>query len=309
MSPFQKIDTKIESFSAQMIDLVDPTASLLRMDSSAEHAEGPVYIPADDSVVWSDTVGDRVFKCQANSVSIYREPARYQNGNALDLEGRIVACSHRDRAIVRQERNGQWQTLVDSYQGRRLNSPNDLVVKSDGTIWFTDPPFGLTNPQEGCGGQQEQFGSFVFRFDPATEEMDAVITEMERPNGLAFSPDEKLLYVSDTSAAVNPNLLHHILAYPLVDGRTVKAGSVFAVIDPGEPDGFCLDTQGNIFTSARDGIQIYSSKGSLLGKIKVPEVCANVTFGGKHYDQLFITAGKSLYRIQMKVHSDKGAFR
>ncbi|MGB7487481.1 MAG: SMP-30/gluconolactonase/LRE family protein [Phormidesmis sp.] len=166
-------------------------------------------------------MGDRVFKYQAGKVSIYTEPARYQNGNALDLEGRIVACSHRDRAIVRQEHSGQWRTLV------------------------------------------------------------------------------------------NPNLLHHILAYPLTNGRitngrTAKADSVFAVIDPGELDGFCLDAQGNIVTSAKDGTQIYSPKGSLSGKIKVPEVCANVTFGGKHCDQLFITAGKSLCRIQTKVPPGKG---
>ncbi|MEL7331942.1 MAG: SMP-30/gluconolactonase/LRE family protein [Cyanobacteria bacterium J06560_2] len=283
-----------------MDTLVDPGASLLLIDNSCEHTEGPVYIPADDSVVWSDTKGDRVLKYKAGQVTTYREPARFQNGNALDLEDRIVACSHLDRAIVRQEKTGEWKVLVDRYQGKRLNSPNDGVVKSDGTIWFTDPPFGLINPEEGCGGDQEQFGSFVFRFDPATAEINAVVTEMEKPNGLAFSPDESLLYISDTSAAMNDSLPHHILAYEIVEGRTAKNGSVFATVSPGEPDGFCLDAKGNIFTSAKDGVQIYSPAGSLLGKIKVPEVCANVTFGGDRNQHLFITAGKSLYSIQLK---------
>ena len=300
----QEIETHIERFSDQLDQFIDIkaslTLSLTLIDQSAQHTEGPVYLPAEDSVVWSDVVGDRILKYKDGKVSVFKQPARYQNGNALDLEGRIVGCSHRDRAIVRQEHSGEWQILVDRCDNKRLNSPNDITVKSDGTIWFTDPSFGLTSPNEGCGGQQEQFGSFVFRFDPATEEIDAVIKEMERPNGLAFSPDEQLLYVSDTSAVVNPSLLHHILVYDIVNGRTAKNGRVFAEVSPGEPDGFCLDTHGNLFTSAADGVHIYSPSGDLLGKIKTPEICANLTFGGKDRDRLFITAGNSLYSIQLK---------
>ena len=296
----QQMKTQIEQFSTQLDELVDKEAVVTLIDNSSQHTEGPVYIPAEDSVVWSDVVGDRLLQYQGGEVSVFKSPARYQNGNALDLEGRIVGCSHRDRAIVRQEHSGEWKILIDRYNNKRLNSPNDIVVKSDGTIWFTDPSFGLTSPNEGCGGQQEQFGSFVFRFDPVTQEIDAVIKEMERPNGLAFSPDERLLYVSDTSAVVNPSLLHHILVYDIIDGRVAENGRVFAEIHPGEPDGFCVDASGNVFTSAADGVHIYSSAGVLLGKIRTPEICANLTFGGKAYDRLFITAGDSLYSIQLK---------
>ncbi|MEL6160823.1 MAG: SMP-30/gluconolactonase/LRE family protein [Cyanobacteria bacterium J06627_32] len=294
------IETQIEINDPKMTELIDPRASLVLLDDSCEHTEGPAYIPASDSVIWSDTKGDRVLRWKDGEVSVFRAPARYQNGNAIDAEGAVVACSHRDRAIIRQDKNGEWHILVDSYQGKRLNSPNDLAVKSDGTIWFSDPPFGLTHPEEGCGGQQEQFGSYVFRFDPKTEEITAVITEMERPNGLAFSPDESILYVSDTSAIVNPQLHNHILAYRIVDGRSAADGRVFAVVEPGEPDGFCVDEQGNVLTSSKDSVQIYAPEGTLLGKIMIPEVCANLTFGGKEKNRLFITAGKSLYTIELK---------
>ena len=293
-------NTQIEIFDSALTELVSPEAELICIDDSSQHTEGPVYIPAEDSVVWSDVVGDRLLKYKSGEVSVFKTPARYQNGNALDLEGRLVGCSHRDRAIVRQEHDGQWKVLVDSYEGKRLNSPNDIVVKSDGTLWFTDPSFGLTTPSEGCGGQQEQFGSFVFRFDPSTKEIDAVVTEMERPNGLAFSPDEKLLYVSDTSAVVNPSFLHHILVYEIVDGRSARRGRVFAEVVSGESDGCCVDSRGIVFPSAQDGGQVYSPDGGRWGMICVPEVCANVTFGGVVCDRLFVTAGTSLYSIQLK---------
>lgn len=294
------INPDIEIADPQMNDLVAPDAILVQLDNSARHTEGPVYVPSDDSVVWSDVKGDRLLRWHANEVSVLRDPAHFQNGNALDATGRIVACSHRDRAIVRQGDNDQWHILVDSYQGKRLNSPNDLVVKSDGTIWFTDPPFGITQADEGCGGQQEQPGSFVFRFEPETGDIDAVITTMKRPNGLAFSPDERLLYVSDTSAVEKPDGCHEIRVYDIIDGRTATNERVFAVVEPGEPDGFCVDEQGNVFTSSQDSIQIYSPEGTYLGKIPTPEVCANLTFGGEHRDRLFITAGDSLYTIQVK---------
>ncbi|EDX86466.1 SMP-30/Gluconolaconase/LRE-like region superfamily [Synechococcus sp. PCC 7335] len=287
-------------FVESMHELISSEALLVQLDGDSRHAEGPVYIPSDGSVVWSDVKGDRMLRWHDGSVSVFREPSHFQNGNALDLEGRIVACSHGDRAIVRQAKEGQWRVLVDRYQGKRLNSPNDLVVKSDGTLWFTDPPFGLTQPEEGCGGQQEQSGSFVFRFDPGTGEINAVITDMERPNGLAFSPDETLLYVSDTSAVERPQMCHDIRVYDIINGRKAANMRMFAVVKPGQPDGFCVDAKGNIFTSSQDSVQIYSPAGELLGKIPIPEVCTNVTFGGVNRDHLFITTSHSLYRIKTK---------
>ncbi|MGB7414425.1 MAG: SMP-30/gluconolactonase/LRE family protein [Thermosynechococcaceae cyanobacterium] len=293
------VKTKIEVYDPRMGDLIDSGAVLIQIDSSSQHTEGPVYMPANDSVIWSDVSGNRLLRWRNDSVSVLRTPSCYQNGNALDLEGRLVSCSHGDRAIIRQDHDHQWRTLVNCYQDKQLNSPNDLVVKSDGTIWFTDPPFGLTQPNEGLGGEQEQPGSFVFRFDPATGDIEAVIIEMERPNGLVFSPDERLLYVSDTSAYEDAELYHDIRVYDVVEGRTVTNGRVFTVVDPGQPDGLCVDWQGHIFTSSKDSVQVYTPAGSILGKILVPEICANLTFGGVNRDRLLITAGTSLYAIDL----------
>lgn len=290
----------IEIYDERMRMLVRRDASLQKLANGAVHSEGPVYFQEDDSVVWSDAHGNRLLHWSAtDGVSVLREPSDYQSGNYRDLEGRLVSCSSGLRAIIRRDRNGEWKILVDRYQGKRLNSPNDLVVKSDGTIWFTDPPYGITQPNQGYGGEQEQPGSFVYRFDPATGEIDAVVTDMVRPNGLAFSPDESILYVSDTAAFNIPNGPHHIRAYEVVNGQSVRNGRTFAVVEPGQPDGFRTDENGNIFTSSKDSVQVYAPDGTRLGKIRVPEVVANLTFGGSERDRLLIAAGKSLYAIDL----------
>ena len=288
----------VEVYDARMTALVSPDASLEKLAEGAKHSEGPVYFPEDDSVIWSDVSGNRLFRwSQAEGVSIVREPSDYQNGNYRDREGRLVSCSHGQRAIIRREHTGEWSVLVDRYRGARLNSPNDLVVKSDGSIWFTDPPFGLTQPAEGYNQPQEQPGSFVYRFHPDTGEIDVVIQEMERPNGIAFSPDETILYVTDTSQVDYPQGHHTIRAYDVVNGKYVENSRVFAIIEPGQPDGLSVDGSGNVFTSSADSVQVYAPDGIRLGKIRVPEVCANLTFGGSDRKRLFITAGQSLYAI------------
>ncbi|MBD2496284.1 SMP-30/gluconolactonase/LRE family protein [Nostoc sp. FACHB-280] len=291
----------IEIYDDRLRAIVPTDASLEKLANGAVHSEGPVYIPEDDSVIWSDAHGNRLLRWSpADHVSVLRDPSDYQSGNYRDLEGRIVACSSGLRAIIRREHNGKWKVLCDRYNGKRLNSPNDLVVKSDGTIWFTDPPYGITEPNQGYGGEQEQPGSYVYRFDPVTDEIYPVVTDMVRPNGLAFSPDESLLYVSDTAAFNIPDGVHHIRVYDVIDGRETKNGRVFAIIEPGLPDGLRVDEVGNIFTSSQDSVQVYTPDGTLLGKILVPETCANLTFGGQERDHLFITAGKSLYAIDLK---------
>ncbi|QIR35558.1 SMP-30/gluconolactonase/LRE family protein [Tolypothrix sp. PCC 7910] len=288
----------IEIYDDRLRAIVATDASLQKLANGAVHSEGPVYFHEDDSVVWSDAHGDRLLRWSTtDNVTVIRQPSNYQSGNYRDLEGRLVACSSGLRAIIRREHDGEWQVLVDRYQGKRLNSPNDLVVKSDRTIWFTDPPYGITEPNQGYGGEQEQRGSYVYRFEPVTGEIDPVVTDMIRPNGLAFSPDESLLYVSDTAAFNIPGGPHHIRVYEVVDGRWAKNGRVFAVIEPGQPDGLRVDRQGNVFTSSEDSVQVYAPDGTCLGKILVPETSANLTFGGKEHDRLFITAGKSLYAI------------
>ncbi|MHC5596630.1 MAG: SMP-30/gluconolactonase/LRE family protein [Nostoc sp.] len=298
----------IEIYDDRLLAIVRPGALLQELANGAVHSEGPVYFHEDDSVVWSDAHGNRLLRWSAtDNVTVLRDPSDYQSGNYRDLEGRLVACSSGLRAIIRREDNGEWKVLVDRYQGKRLNSPNDLVVKSDGTIWFTDPPYGITEPNQGYGGEQEQPGSYVYRFDPATGEIYPVVTDMVRPNGLAFSPDESMLYVSDTAAFNIPGGPHHIRIYEVVGDGYVKNGRVFAVIEPGQPDGLRVDEHGNVFTSSQDSVQIYAPDGTRLGKIIVPETSANLTFGGKESDslsgtlreRLFITAGHSLYVIDL----------
>jgi gluconolactonase len=290
----------IEIYDDRLRAIVSPSASLQKLAGGAAHSEGPVYIQEEDSVVWSDAHGNRLLRWSStDNVTVLRDPSDYQSGNYRDLEGRIVACSSGLRAIIRREHDGEWNVLVDRYQEKRLNSPNDLVVKSDGTIWFTDPPYGITEPNQGYGGEQEQPGCYVYRFDPVTGEIYPVVTDMVRPNGLTFNPDERLLYVSDTAAFNIPGGPHHIRVYEVVDSRWAKNGREFAVIEPGQPDGLRVDHYGNVFTSSEDSVQVYAPDGTLLGKILVPETSANLTFGGKERNRLFITAGHSLYAINL----------
>lgn len=292
----------IAFYHQQMYSIISPDAKLEKLVDGLQHSEGPVYLPEDDSVIFSDVSGDRLYRWSSDDGAsiIHQSAYYYHNGNARDLQGRLVSCSHGKRAILRREHDGEWQVICDRHQNNRLNSPNDLVVKSDGTIWFSDPPFGLTQPAEGCGGQQEQAGSFVFRFDPDTGEIDAVIKEMERPNGLAFNSNETILYVSDTSQVNYIQGHHYIRAYDLIDKKQVANSRVFAIIEPGQPDGIKVDSQDNVFTSSADSVQVYSPDGTILGKIYVPEVVANLAFGGRDNKRLFITAGGSLYAIDLK---------
>jgi gluconolactonase len=300
IEPIETLSTTIEIYDDRMRALIRPNAALTKLADGAIHSEGPVYLPETDSTIWSDAHGNRLFGWSArDGVSVLRDPADYQNGNYRDLAGRLVSCSSGLRAIIRREHDGQWSVLCDRYRGNRLNSPNDLVVKSDGTIWFTDPPYGILAPHQGYGGVQEQPGSYVYRFDPAIPEIDAVVTDMPRPNGLAFNPDESILYVSDTSAFDLPDGAHHIRAYDVVDNRHTTNGRTFAAIDPGQPDGLRVDRSGNVFTSSEDSVQVYIPDGTRIGKILVPEIVANLTFGGRNRDCLFIAAGRSLYAIDL----------
>ena len=295
----------LEIYDDRLTALIAAEAQLELLADCARWSEGPVYLPDQDSLVWSDVEGNCLYRWSADQgVTLWLEPSNYQNGHARDRQGRIVACSHGERGIVRRETDGSWRLLVDRFRGLRLNSPNDVTVKRDGTIWFTDPSFGLTQPDQGYGGQQEQPGSFVYRFDPASREITAVITEMDRPNGLCFSPDERLLYVSDTSAHEHPQLHRYVRVYPLIDGCRVGQGRVFVTVSPGEPDGIRCDRQGNLFACAQDGVHIFDPEGTLLGKIRTPQTSSNLTFGGAKRDQLFITATNCLYRIALQTRGD-----
>jgi gluconolactonase len=293
MEPFLEFDPRFRA-------LLKAGAKPERLTTGAVWSEGPVYFSEDDSVLWSDIPNNRLLRWSPkDGMQVWRQPSNFENGHYRDLEGRLLSCEHGGRCISRTESDGQRVTLVDRYRGKRLNSPNDLVVKSDGTVWFTDPPYGILSDREGYKAESELGDCYVFRFDPKNSELAIVTDEVVEPNGLAFSPDETTLYVSDTSGAFDPNGNHHIVAFDVVGGRTVRNGRVFAVISPGLADGFRVDVHGNIFTSSADSVQVYGPDGAHLGKILVPETVGNLTFGGADKSRLFIAASSSLYALDL----------
>ena len=273
--------------------MIPEGAKLVKHYTGTEWSEGPVYIADGDYLIWSDIPNDRMMKfSDSEGASVFRQPAGYSNGNYLDHEGRLVSCEHGNRRISRTEPDGKVVTLADSYEDKKLNSPNDIVVKSDGTIWFTDPPYGILSDHEGHKADSELGANYVFRLAPDSGALEIVCDNLEMPNGLAFSPDETILYVSDTGQRGN------IVAFDVEDGKRLTNQREFAVVSPGKPDGFRLDTDGNIFTSAWDGIQVYSPRQELLGKILIPEQrTANCCFGGPGKNRLYTASDTSMYSV------------
>ena len=286
-----------EFLDPRFYDYTLPNADVTRLYTGTLWAEGPVYFADGDFLVWSDIPNDRMLRwTPGDAVSVFRQPSNHSNGNTRDREGRLISCEHGARRVTRTEYDGRITVLADRFDGKRLNSPNDVVVKSDGSIWFTDPPYGILSDYEGHKADSEQAGNLVFRLDPTSGELKMVADDFTKPNGLAFSPDEKQLYISDTGRSHDLDGPHHIRVFD-VDGERLGGGQVFADVDPGIPDGFRLDTDGNIWTSCGEGVHCYSPAGELLGKIFVPEVVSNLTFGGARRNRLFITATTSLYAV------------
>jgi gluconolactonase len=263
-------------------------------------AEGPAYFPAGRHLVWSDIPNDRMLRYDeaTDAVAVFRSPAGYTNGHTVDRIGRLVSCEHGNRRVTRTEHDGSITVLADEYEGGRLNSPNDVVVRSDGSVWFTDPAYGIDSDYEGHRAAMEQPECFLFRIDPAGG-LSVAMDGMSRPNGLAFSLDERRLYVSDTGGP------DHIRLFDVAEDGTLSGGEVFAQCTNGVFDGFRLDTEGRIWTSAGDGVHVYDPDGTLLGKVLVPEVVANVCFGGPKGNRLFICATTSLYAILLPVNGAK----
>ena len=267
-------------------------------------AEGPAYFAAGRYLVWSDIPNDRLLRfdeCDA-SVSVFRHPCNNENGHTVDHQGRLISCEHRGRCVSRTELDGSRTVLVSSYQGKKLNSPNDAVVKRDGTIWFTDPTYGIDSNYEGDAGESEIGASHVYRLDPETGQIDIVVDDLLKPNGLAFSPDESLLYVVDTGFSHDPNVTPKICVYPVEGGVGLGKGRVFSECDAGLYDGLRVDTMGHIWTSAGDGVHCIHPDGTLLGKVPVPEIVANVCFGGIKRNRLFICGQTSLYSLYVNAH-------
>lgn len=263
-----------------------------KLHTGTRWAEGPCYFADGDYLIWSDIPNNRMLRwTEGLGVEVFRQPANCSNGNTRDRQGRLVTCEHLTRRVTRTEWDGSITVLAERYEGRRLNSPNDVVVKSDGSIWFTDPPYGILSDYEGKKSPSELGGNFVFRLDPATGDLSVVADDFDRPNGIAFSPDESRLFVADSGKP------RHMRVFDVKDGRTLSGGRVFAECDAGIFDGFRFDTDGNLWTSTRAGVSCYSPDGELLGKIRLPEAVANLTFGGPKRNRLFITATTSLYSV------------
>jgi gluconolactonase len=299
------------------IEILDPSfaryrifsAAVERLATGTRWGEGPVWFGDGRYLLWSDIPNDRILKWEeeTGAVSIFRKPSEFANGNTRDRQGRLVTCEHGGRRVTRTEYDGSITVLMDCYQGKRLNSPNDVVVKSDGSIWFTDPPFGLLGNYEGRHAEQE-LPQNVYRIDGVSGETTAVATDIRGPNGFAFSPDETKLYLVESRAT--PNRL--ILVYDVVSGKTLANGRVFIDAGPGTPDGLRCDVDGNLWcgwgmgSEELDGVVVYNPQGKLIGRIRLPERCANVCFGGKMRNRLFMAAGQSLYSLYVNTQGVPG---
>jgi gluconolactonase len=263
-------------------------------------SEGPAWFAAGRYLVWSDIPNNRMMRWDDTdgSVSVFRQPADNSNGNTVDRQGRLVTCHHRTRRVCRTEHDGSITVLADHWQGKRFNSPNDLVVKSDGSIWFTDPSYGIDSDYEGDAAESEIGACHVYRIDPHGGGVTAVATDFAKPNGLAFSPDESLLYIADTGYSHGEDQPRHIRAFRVGDeGDTLLDDQVFGECDVGLFDGFRIDVHGNVWTSAGDGVRCYAPDGTQLGLVRIPEVVANCCFGGPKRNRLFICGTTSLYSV------------
>lgn len=278
--------------------LTVPIADLELLYDGCRWAEGPVWFADGGYLVWSDIPNNRMLRWVPDAgVSVFRMPSDHINGNTRDREGRLVSCSHGARGVLRTEPDGAVTVLADRYDGKRLNSPNDVVVAADGAVWFTDPDYGILSDYEGYRSEREQAGCYVFRLDPQTGELTVAVDDFVKPNGLCFSPDESILYVADSGFSHDPDGPHHIRAFKVGRNGALTGGEVFAEVSPGLPDGFRTDTEGNVWTSARDGVHCLSPEGALLGKIHTPQMVSNLTFGGERRNRLFITSTQAVYAI------------
>jgi gluconolactonase len=284
--------------------LVNSNARLEKLYEGCRWAEGPAYFPAGRYLVWSDIPNDRMLRYDETSgaVSVFRHPAGYTNGNTVDREGRLVSCEHGNRRVSRTEHDGSITVIASHFEGKRLNSPNDAVVKSDGSIWFTDPAYGIDTDYEGHKAESEIGACHVYRVDPRSGEIRVAADDFVRPNGIAFSLDEKRIYVADTGATHVKDGPRHIRVFDVSEDGGLSNGKVFATCTSGLFDGFRLDDTGRIWASAGDGVHCYDPDGTLIGKVLVPEVVANVVFGGPKRNRLYICGTTSLYAITANVN-------
>jgi gluconolactonase len=279
-----------------------------RIATGMRWAEGPVWFGDGRFLLWSDIPNNRIMKWdeETGSVSVFRKPANHSNGNTRDRQGRLITCEHLGRRVTRTEYDGTVSVIADTFDGKPLNSPNDVVCKSDDSLWFTDPPFGLLGNYEGRVAKPE-LPTNLYRWDPRTKQLAVVAGDIARPNGLAFSPDESKLYVIE--AGVTPRVIR---VYD-VNGTTLANGKVFVTAEPnGTPDGMRVDVDGNLWcgwgmgAEGLDGVTVFNAAGKRIGRIDLPERCANVCFGGAHRNRLFMAGSTAVYSLYVNTQGVLG---
>jgi len=303
-NPVHYPDAAIEIVDARFAKYVVGNAAIERLYTGCRWAEGPVWFGDGRYLLWSDIPNNRILRWleDTGEVSVFRQPSNYSNGNTRDRGGHLVTCEHDTRRVTRTEYDGAITVLADRYQGKPFNAPNDLAVHSDGGVWFTDPGYGTLNNYEGHKAAQE-LPANVYRIDPKTKELTVVAGDMEKPNGICFSPDEKKLYIVDTGFSHRPGYARQIRVYDVVDGTHLANGRLFVDTAKASADGIRCDVDGNVWAGMGwgapdlDGVQVFAPDGKLIGKIHLPEVCANLCFGGTKRNRLFMAASQSLYAL------------
>jgi gluconolactonase len=296
-----------EILDPRFLPLALPNAPLLKLGEGFAWLEGPVWFADHDCLIFSDIPGDRLLRWTAHGgITVFREPAGFPNGNTRDRQGRLISCSHRHRCLLRTELDGTVTVLADRYRQKRLNSPNDVVCRSDGSLWFSDPHYGIGTDYEG-GKHTPELPPSVYRLDPANGELEVVAADFEGPNGLAFSPDETRLYIAESGRQFAADPVRHIRVCELHgDGRRLSGGRSFHRIEPGHADGFRVDEEGNLWCGAGDGVHCIAPDGVKIGRISVPCTVSNVAFGGRNRSRLFICASDTLFAIYT---NQRGALR
>ena len=289
---------KHEVLDPRFRSMVLGNARLETLASDCGWLEGPVWFADHQTLLFSDIPNDRILRWSASGgVSVFRAPAGFPNGHTRDRMGRLIGCSHLRRAVERTEIDGGRTVLADRFEGKRLNSPNDVVVKSDGTVWFTDPPYGIQTNYEGTKAEPERPPA-VYRFDPQSGALACVADDFEGPNGLCFSPDEKRLYIAESGDQFAAKPTRHLRVFDLHDdGQRLLNGRLFHTVSPGYADGFRCDTDGNVWSSAGDGVHCIDPSGQLLGKLITPCAVSNLCFGGRHLSRLYLCAGTELLSV------------